>query len=128
MYVYGGSGLTQYVPLAISYLSVAGTEVKPITVAAFASPGQLICVPQVTFASGYYGFVQIQGNAVAAVSASLTALSALNMEADVTTAFSSDANSAVIDTESSAILLTTTTGAANVAVYLLGRRSVCPAT
>ena len=65
MYVKSHGALTQYVPYIITRSSTAGSEV--ITAAPFtlAAPGQLVCVPQVAFTSGYYGWVQIQGDCVA---------------------------------------------------------------
>jgi hypothetical protein len=61
MYVKSHTTLTQYGGYFITYSSTAGSEV--ITVGATTSAIlKIACIPQVAFTSGYYGFVQIEGD------------------------------------------------------------------
>lgn len=125
MYIYGASGLTANLPYAISYSTVSGQEVKAITPATFAAPGQYICVPQVTIASTYYGWVQIQGHCEAAMGASITAGYYLSVENGGVT-FTSDETTSV-STETCAAAIDATVGAATGTIYLNGRRVVIAA-
>lgn len=60
MYVKSHAALTQYQPYTVVGLNTAGSEVvtaAPVTLAS----GVTVCIPQVAFTSGYYGFVQVFG-------------------------------------------------------------------
>jgi len=62
MYVNAGNALTQYGAYLINHIGVAGTEVQAISIPnAALTVYSLICVPQVAFASGEYGWVAIKG-------------------------------------------------------------------
>lgn len=62
MYVKSHTTLTAYQPYVLNFTGTAGSEVKTAAPVTTAAPGQLVCVPQVAFTSGYYGFVQIKGD------------------------------------------------------------------
>ena len=62
MYVKSHTALTAYQPYAIAYGSTAGAEVVTAAPLTIAAPGAYVCVPQVAFTSGYYGWVLIQGD------------------------------------------------------------------
>jgi hypothetical protein len=63
MYVQSHGALTQYQPYIINHTGVTLKTGAPATGAA------LIGVPQVAFTSGYYGFVQIRGDATVKIGA-----------------------------------------------------------
>lgn len=68
MYVKSHAALTQYQPYVVKPLNTSGSEFitgAPATMANFVT----VCVPQVAFTSGYYGFVQIQGKMTAKLAA-----------------------------------------------------------
>lgn len=64
MYVKSHTTLTQYQPYTVVGLNTSGSEVvtaAPVTLADYVT----VCIPQVAFTSGYYGFVQIFGDCTA---------------------------------------------------------------
>ena len=73
MYVKSHAALTAYQPYEIAY-SVSGTEVITAAPLTCAAPGVQVCVPQVAFTSGYYGFVLIQGTGKALMTTETYAL------------------------------------------------------
>jgi hypothetical protein len=69
-YVYAPTGgLTQYVPYNISNTQESGKEVVAIAPAATSGVVSLIGWPQVAITSGYYGFVQVEGNLTSVLTA-----------------------------------------------------------
>jgi len=64
MYVKAHAGLTQYQPYTVVGVNTAGAEVVTAAPATLAS-GVTVCIPQVAFTSGYFGFVQIYGQCIA---------------------------------------------------------------
>lgn len=64
MYVKSHAALTQYQPYVVVASGTSGSEFVTAAPATLAS-GVTVCVPQVAFSSGYYGFVQIQGKMTA---------------------------------------------------------------
>ena len=60
IYIKANGALTAYVPLMLNF---SGTDAAEITTTAIATSSvyREIVVPQVTFTSGYYGFVPIKG-------------------------------------------------------------------
>lgn len=62
MYVKSHTGLTAYQPYVLKISSTSGAEIITGAPATMAAPGMVVCVPQVAFTSGYYGFVLIQGD------------------------------------------------------------------
>jgi hypothetical protein len=68
MYVKSHAALTQYQPYTVVGASTASAEVVTAAPATLAS-GVTVCIPQVAFTSGYYGFVQIFGACTAKLAA-----------------------------------------------------------
>ena len=62
MYVKAHAALTQYQPYVVHGTNTSGAEF--VTAAPATIAGQeTVCVPQVAFTSGYFGFVAVQGRA-----------------------------------------------------------------
>lgn len=64
IYVKSHAALTQYQPYTVVFLNTSGSEIvtaAPATLADYVT----VCIPQVAFTSGYYGFVQISGQCIA---------------------------------------------------------------
>ena len=121
MYIYGGGGLTAYVPYAISFASTSAQEITAITPASFASPGSLICIPQVAFTSGYYGFVQIQGNCTAACGTVTATYNLICVTPYVTLTYASGTTTTSTNTVG---FMVDNTVAATSSIYLIGSRIV----
>jgi len=130
MYVKSHGALTQYQPYQINIGITSGSEVITAAPATLAAPGKLIGVPQVAFTSGYYGFVQIQGNATCKKSSETYAsgdhLQVLN--AGTTAVVDGTSGSTAESVNSFAIVGATGSAAASVAVYLKGEPAVVAAT
>lgn len=62
MYVKSHGALTQYQPYVIKNSATAGAEVVTAAPATNTQLKNRVCVPQVAFPSGYYGWVQIYGD------------------------------------------------------------------
>ncbi len=115
VYVYATGALTAYVPYMLTFSNVSGQEVgatTPLELANFAT----VCVPQVDFTSGYYGFVPIAGQVTAAIAAAVTVGKFLLISAAAPTVFTEDGASLTVN--SLATLVTATTTAANAPIYL----------
>jgi len=63
MYVKSHTTLTQYQPYTVVGINTSGSEFVTAAPATLAS-GVTVCIPQVAFTSGYYGFVQIFGQCI----------------------------------------------------------------
>jgi hypothetical protein len=61
-YIYASTNLIQYQPYVISISAIVGQEILTAAPFTIAAPGMLIGVPQIAITSGYYGFVQIEGD------------------------------------------------------------------
>lgn len=122
MYVKAHAALTAYQPYVISYAYTAGAEVVTAAPATQTSPIVTVCVPQVAFTSGYFGFVQIQGYCTLKMSAETYAsgdpLEVINTGA--TFLVNGTSGTPLIDNKTAAICGATGSSAASVAGYLLG--------
>jgi len=117
------------IPYVIVASSTAGSEV--ITAAPFtlAAPGLRVCVPQVAFTSGYYGFVLIQGIGDAIMTAETYAvgdhLQVLN--AGVAMVVDGSTGSTTYSVNTCAICKEAGTTAVAKSIYLINRQAVCAA-
>ena len=68
VYVKAHDTLTAYVPYQLVASATAGAEVTTQAGVAVGAPGGICVIPQVAFTASYYGFVAIEGYAVAAIS------------------------------------------------------------
>jgi hypothetical protein len=130
VYVKSHGALTAYVPYVLGFTSTAAAEVKtaaPTTNTV--SPGRRVCVPQVAFTSGYYGFVQIAGDCTAALANEAKAvgdyLQLLN--GGVTLVVDGTSASTVLLGNSCAISKSATTGAGDRSIILLDKWSLIQA-
>lgn len=120
MYVKSHAGLTQYQPYVVTNSGTAGSEwitAAPITLASAVS---LVCVPQVAFTSGYYGWVLIKGRGTALVASATTATHACQLYTAGTSLTTEGATTKTIN--SCAWAIATTTGAGSTTVMLPGCR------
>ena len=74
IYVKSHTTLTAYQPYVLNYGSTAGAEVVTAAPLTNSAPGSQVVVPQVAFTSGYYGFVQIEGDCKALMTTETYAL------------------------------------------------------
>lgn len=130
MYVKSHGALTAYQPYIVSLSATAGSEVITAAPATLAAPGSLICVPQVAFTSGYYGFVLIQGDGSVLMTAETYAVGDMLQILNTGTALVVDgtSGSTAVSVNTSAICKEAGTTAVKRACYLLGRPAVVAAT
>jgi len=130
IYVKSHAGLTQYQPYVLNWTGTAGSEVKTAAPATTAAPGQMVCVPQVAFTSGYYGFVQIKGDCTCLLANETKAVG------DYLQVLNTGTTLVVDGTSSSTVLLgnscavsksATTDGTSGVAIILIGKWAVTAA-
>lgn len=121
IYVKSHAALTAYVPYALNFTSTAGSEV--ITSAPVAISAQ-IGVPQVSFTSGYYGFIQTMGDCLANHAAATTDTYALKISAAAPTVFTAESN-ATVTVNSFAVAKET--GGAGKHIWLFGEQAVVTA-
>lgn len=130
IYVKAHAGLTAYKPYVLAIGAVAGAEKVTKAPATLAAPGSIVAVPQVAFTSGYYGFVQIKGDATVLMKAETYAvgdhLQILN--AGVTLVVDGTSSSTVESINTCAISKATGTTAVAQPVYLKGEMAVIAAT
>lgn len=122
MYVKAHAALTQYQPYVVHGSASSGAAVYETAAPATIAGQETVCVPQVAFTSGYYGFVQIQGRA-SALLINETHVAGDYLELLTTgTAFVVDGStgSTVYSVKSVAQLLVTAVGAVAGVVQLLG--------
>jgi hypothetical protein len=98
IYVKASGALTAYVPLMIAWSSTTAAEVTTTAVATM-NNYRMIGVPQQAFTSGYYGFLQIYGDAHCNCAATPTLGDALKV---------TNAGATVLTTEGSATWSTST--------------------
>jgi len=122
VYVKSHTTLTQYQPYIISYLGTAASEVVTAAPATQTSYINQVAVPQVAFTSGYYGFVQTQGQCTAKVAAETYASGDPGEVINAGTTFIVNGTSGtpLIDNKTAMIYQATGSTATSVAVYLLG--------
>lgn len=116
IYVKASGALTAYVPLMVTWSSTTAAEVTTTAVAT-ANNYRMIGVPQQAFTSGYYGFLQIYGDAHCNCAATPTigrALKPTNAASTVLT----DEGSATFGTSTVAIAKEAATSAAD--IFLIG--------
>jgi len=130
IYVKSHTGLTAYQPYILGNSATAGSETITAAPATLAAPGSLVCVPQVAFTSGYYGFVQIQGTAYCLMTAETYAVGDTLQILNGGTAFVVDGTtgSPATTVNTSAISKEAGTTAVARLVYLIGRPAVVAAT
>lgn len=119
IYVKSHGTLTQYQPYVVNNSGTDGSEWITAAPSTLASASVLVCVPQVAFTSGYYGFVQIEGESTAKVSAAATAgneISVYNAHTSFTT------TTGARDVNTCGYVITATTAAASTSVLLSGFR------
>ena len=121
MYVKAHTTLTQYVPYTVVFSNTAGAEV--VTAAPATLAGQVtVCIPQVAFTTGYFGFVQIIGQCTAAL-ANETHVAGDFLEllnAGVTLIVDGTSGSTAYTVKGVAIQIGTLSGAGNATVFLFG--------
>ena len=129
MYVKSHGALTQYQPYMISFSSTAASEVITAAPATLAAPGALIGVPQVAFTSGYYGFIQIQGDCTVLMTAETYAVGDHLQILNTGTALVVDGTSGSTSRTTASIGIAKTAGTTAVAraQYLFGDRGVIAA-
>jgi hypothetical protein len=130
IYVKSHTSLTAYQPYIVGNSATAGSEVITAAPATLAAPGSLVCVPQVAFTSGYYGFVQIEGTATALMTAETYAVGDTLQILNTGTAFVVDGStgSPATTVNTSAICKEAGTTAVARSIYLIGRPAVVAAT
>lgn len=110
IYVKSHAALTQYQPYVITNGGTAGSEWITGAPATLASAVVLVGVPQIAFTSGYYGFVQIEGNATGLITASTGYVNGNAMKVVNTgTSFVADSTGIAQELSTSAYLVATTT-------------------
>lgn len=119
IYVKSHGALTQYQPYVVNNSGVAGSQWITAAPTALASASVLICVPQVAFTSGYYGFVQVEGQSTALVGA---AAAAGDEAALIDAATSLVTSTGARDVNTCGYVITATTAATSTAVMLGGFR------
>ena len=126
MYVKSHTTLTAFQPYIIAFSSTAGSEVITAAPLTLTAPGSLICVPQVAFTSGYYGFVQIQGDCSVLMTAETYAVGDYLqvLTAGTATVVDGSTGSTVVTTASMGICKTAGTTAVARSAYLLGAKAV----
>jgi hypothetical protein len=119
MYVKSHGTLTIYNAYFIAYSSTAGSEV--ITVGATTSAIlKIACIAPATFTSGYYGFVQIEGDCTVASTGNTTAGNTGKLADSVSTV--TDETAATETASTIGVFKTTqSAGAANVSFCLQGK-------
>lgn len=129
-YVKSHGALTQYQPYIVSNSSTSGSEVITAAPATLAAPGSLICVPQVAFTSGYYGFVLIEGDGKVLMTAETYAVGDALQILNTGTALVVDGTSGAttISVNTSAICKEAGSTAVARNTYLIGRPAVVAAT
>lgn len=114
-YVYSAVAMTKYIPYAINRTGISGAEVVSAAVATATLTE--VCVPQVTFTTGIYGFVQTEGTATIKLTGTTGAIAGENLcVLNTGVVFTSGASL----NNASASLVTTTTGTTGTA-YLYGK-------
>lgn len=119
IYVYASAALTAYVPYFIAWSSTSGQEVIAAAMATSAAVYRTIGIPQVAFTSGYFGFVQIQGDCKANLAGAATVGHVLVGLGNATTVLTTAGN-ATITTAAVAMNKTAST-TAGCGIYLFGR-------
>jgi hypothetical protein len=126
MYVKSHTTLTAYQPYIIVNGSTAGAEVATAAPLTLAAPGYQVCVPQVAFTSGYYGFVLIQGDGKGLMGAETYAVGDQLEVITTATAFAVDGSTGVATRTVQTCAVCKEAGTTAVArnIFLLGLRSV----
>ena len=129
-YVKSHAALTAYQPYVISASGTVGSEIITAAPATLAAPGLLVCIPQVVIASGYYGFVLIEGEGKVLMTAQTYAAGDFLRLINAGTALlvEGTSGSTVQLVSSSAICKETGTTAVARKVYLLGDKAILAAT
>jgi len=123
-YVKSHTTLVQYQPYVLNYIATAASEVVTAAPVTQTSPIVQVCVPQVGFTSGYYGFVQVQGQATAKVAAETYASGDPGEVLNAGTTFIVNGTSgvALVDNKTAMIYQATGSAAAAIAVFLVGNK------
>ena len=129
-YVKAHAALTAYQPYVVSTAATVGSEVITGAPATLAAPGLLVCVPQVAFTSGYFGFVLVEGEGKVLMTAETYAIGDFLQILNAGTALVVDGTtgSTVQLVNSSAICKEAGTTAVARKTYLLGNPAVVAAT
>ena len=129
IYVKSHGALTAYVPYIITNSSTAGSEVITAAPINLAAPGQKVCVPQVAFTSGYYGFVQTEGDATVAIGTETYAVGDFLEVVSAAVVFAVDgtSGSTARSFRSMGVCKAAGSAAANISAYLIGDQAVIAA-
>jgi hypothetical protein len=127
MYVKSHDSLTQYQPYMVEFSNVSGSEVITAAPAVLASSGTIV-VPQVAFGSGYYGWVQIFGECIAALDNETHVAGDFLQIKDAGVALLVDGTSGATayTAASIAVMKGTLTGAGSATVFLFGGLRTSP--
>lgn len=130
MYVKSHTALTAYQPYIVSISGTSGSEIITAAPATLSAPGSLICVPQVDFTSGYYGFVVIEGDCSVLMTAETYVVGDMLQILNTGTALVVDGTSGAtaVSVNTSAVCKEAGSSAVKRACYLLGRPAVVAAT
>lgn len=121
IYVKAHGALTINVPYVLRPSTVAGTELKTAAPVTNTTVSERVVVPQVAFTSGYYGFVQIEGECEAAVSGTHTVDDYLELTSGAVVLVPNTASgSTTFDASACAICADVSTGAETCTVILMG--------
>lgn len=125
MYVKANGALTAYQPYVIVPGTTSGSEWVAQSATTSTTVCNLACIPQVSFTSGYYGFVQIEGKCTAKIAATthtigdcLELISAATTLTPTTTS-----GSTTFGADTVAICNSVSTGAESASVMLVGRQT-----
>lgn len=123
-YVKSHTTLVQYQPYVLNYVNTSAGEVVTAAPTTQTSSIVQICVPQVAFTSGYYGFVQVQGQATAKVAAETYAAGDPGevINAGTTFIINGTSGTPLVDNKTAMIYQATGSAAAAIAVYLIGNK------
>jgi len=121
VYVKAHGALTVNVPYVLRPSTVAGSELKTAAPITNATLAETVVVPQVAFTTGYYGFVQSEGQCEVAMSGTHTVDDYLELtSAAVVLVPNGTSGSSVFDGKASAICADVSTGAETATAILLG--------
>ena len=126
VYVYASVALTAYVPYFIGWSSTSGQEVKAASMASSTTVYRTIGIPQVAFTSGYFGFVQIQGDCLANLAGAATVGHVLVGKGNAVTVLTTAGNATITDAVLAMNKTASTT--AGCGIYLFNREVFVAAT
>uniref|UniRef100_A0A6M3LJ72 Putative structural protein n=1 Tax=viral metagenome TaxID=1070528 RepID=A0A6M3LJ72_9ZZZZ len=120
IYVKANGALTAYVPLMITWSSTTAAEVTTTAVATM-NNYRMIGIPQQAFTSGYYGFLQIYGDALSNCGATPTIGHTLKVTNGAATVLTDESGSAF---GTSTVAIAKEAGTTAAAIFLIGSLAI----